>query len=412
MCHGKHGSLRREREASMAWDSITYACGHTGTVRLTGPRSSRERKLARLESTICFDCYKEQQLQAAQVETKERELEPLIGSEAQINWALSIRIKILDELEQIETRLDQPGLPPEEEQLTLLAIDALYRVVSAHQWIEWRYWDVAAILGDLKKQLLAAPTAAQAAQQQQEAMERAQAEAFALAEATLRPEQPATETLAEITFAAENVRVRFPENREDFNSLVRDLGYAWKHDSRRWERKLCVDRTGPARERAIELGHVLLMHGFCVCAFDHDLRVAIIESRFEPEQTRWISVLTQGDYTGWFSIQWGAHEDYYEVARRIPRSRYHKPSVAVPPVSFDKLLDFAGRYDFCLTKDAQDAAEQAREQREAMLVVKKEKLPPRPKKVVASTLPPALEVPACVEVDEEFREEVSDADHH
>ncbi len=396
-----------EREARMAQYTISYACGHTGTVRLIGHHSSRESKLARLKNEYCFDCYKEQRLQAAQAETKERELVPLLGTEPQINWAMSIRIRLLDELETMEARLDQLGLSPEEEQLTLLTIDALYKVDSAHQWIEWRDWDVALILRDLKKKLLAAPTPAQVAQQQQEAMKRAQAEAFALAEAALRPEQPVTETLAEITCTVDVVCVRFPENREDFNSLVRHLGYAWDRDSRRWERKLRIDRTGPARERAIEVGHTLLTHSFCVCAFDQDLRAAIIAGVFEPEQTRWIAAFMTGDCAGWFSIRWGTHEDYYEVARRIHLSRYHKPFVAVPPVSFDKVLDFAERYDFRLTKGAQDVAKQAREQREAMLVVKKEKPAPGTKKIVASTAPPVLEVPEHVEVAEEF----SDADH-
>jgi dsDNA-binding SOS-regulon protein len=391
----------------MAQYSITYACGCTGTVNLIGSHSSREWKLARLTNEICFACYKEQQLQAAQAATKERELVPLLGTEKQINWAMSIRIKILDELERLETRLAQSEVSPEEGQLTLLVMDALYKVDSAHQWIEWRDWGIGMILRDLKQKLLAAPTPARVAQQQREAMEQALAEAAALAEATLRPEQPVTETLAEITCTEHAVRVRFPENREDFNSLVRGLGYTWDGDSHRWERTLRVDRTGPARERAIELGHILLSHSFCVCAFDHDLRAAIIAGAFEPEQTRWIAVLMTGDLAGWFYIQWGTREDYYEVARRIHLSRYHRPFVAAPPVSFDKVLDFAERYDFRLTERAQEVAKQAREQREAMLVVKKEKPVSRVTRTVASTVPPVLAVPERVEVAEEF----SDADH-
>lgn len=393
----------------MAQYDITYACGYSSTVNLIGRHSVREQKLARLKSGDCFDCYKEKRTQAAQIATKERELLPLVGSENQIKWALPIRIQILDKLEDMVTQSEQVVLPPEEEQLILQVIDALYKVDSAHQWIEWRDWSISRILRDLKEQLLKAPTPAKVAHQQQQELERAQAKATALAEATLRPEQPITDTLAEITYTEDVVRVRFPENREDFNSLVRHRGYSWDLDNRRWERKLRIGRTGPARERAIEVGHILLTHRFCVCAFDENLRSDIIAGTFEPEQTRWIAVLIQGEYAGWLYVEWGKDEDFYEVARRIhQQSRYVKPGVAVPPVAYDRLLDFAERYNFRLTTSAQEAVKLARKQHEAILVVQKEKPPAPANRVVASTALPVLEVPEQVEVDEEF---LDNADH-
>jgi len=386
----------------MASYRITYSCGHTSKVNIIGPSSSREWKLAHLQAQVCFDCYKQQRLQAALAETQERELPPLVGSAAQIDWATSIRLEILDKLEDLETT------SPEQEQLTLLAIDTLCKETSAHQWIEWRDWPVSLILQRIERTLLAAPTQAQVIQRQEEELARVRARALALAEATLRPPEPLTETLAEITFTAKSVHVRFPENREDFNEVVRRLDYAWNRESYRWERELCTDRTGPARDRAVELGHTLLSRRFCVCTFDPELRAAIIAGAFEPEQTRWITVMVAGEYAGWFVLQWGSREDYYEVARRIPLSRYHKPFVVVSPSSYDKLLDFAERYAFRLTSRAQDIIDQAQEQRRAMLVVKKETPLPREPIHVASTVPPVLAVPQHVEIAEEFSDEDDD----
>lgn len=387
----------------MARFEITYACGHTGTVQLTGKHSFRDWKLAQLKTQDCLECYKEKRSQVAAQETTKRDLIPLIGTENQVKWALDIRIWLLNELETLETRFSQTEELSEEGKLTLQVIDMLYQVDSAHQWIEWRGWNIVDILRDLKKKVLAVPTSTQVAQQQQQTLERAQMEAIALAEATLRPEQPLTEVLAEITYSEDVVHVRFSEIREDFNSLMRNLGYTWDRDNRRWERKLLRrERTGPARERAIELGHVLLSHNFCVCVFDHDLRDAIIAGVFEPEQTRWVAKLTQSEYAGWFYIQWGPREDFYDVARRIKGSRYHKPFVAVPPASYEIVLDFAERYDFRLTRGAQEAVTQARELREATLVVKKAAPIPQPERTVASTKLPILKVPEQVEVAEEF----------
>jgi ribosomal protein L32 len=389
----------------MAKYEITYACGHTGKVNLIGHHSYRESRLVWLQSQVCFDCYQEQQFQAAYAQTEERELPPLWGSEAQVRWATSIRLRILESVE--DSRFLKPASSPEEERLRLLALDALLRETSASQWITWRDFSISLIMQEITQVLLAAPTPAHVARQQEEARARAQAEACALAEATLRPPTPITETLAEITWTEAAVQVRFPEKREDFNEIVHHLGYTWNSEKKRWERRVRVERTGPARERAIELGHVLLAHHFCVCTFDQSLREAIIAGAFEPEQTRWISVLVSGEYTGWFAIQWGRWEDYYRVARRIPLSRYVKSFVVAPPSSFEEVLDFADRYAFRLTARAQDVAEQARDQRKAMLVVKKEK-PVSSEPYVASTRPPVLEIPEQVGIEAEF----SDEDYH
>jgi hypothetical protein len=72
----------------------------------------------------------------------------------------------------------------------------------------------------------------------------------ALAEATIRPEQPKTETVAEIRVLDNAVEILFPERREDFRELVRfKLGYTWTEPC--WKRELKSVNGSPA-DRAAE----------------------------------------------------------------------------------------------------------------------------------------------------------------
>lgn len=395
----------------MAKYDISYSCGHTDTVNIIG--RDRERRIRFLEAGLCFDCYKIQRRQEAQAQSEERELPPLQGSEKQVAWAMTIRVGILKRME----RMIEQEMPPfsedesrvEAQRRLTLALDALYKEPSAKRWIEWRDCALPTILREVYQTLRAAPTHDEIAQRQQEALAAAQQEAVALAEATIRPERPVTETVAEISIVAPaTVRMHFPEHHEGFRGVVKGLGYIWSEADHAWLRRLSVARNGSASDRAIELGHTLLSHGFCVRCFDADLRAAMAAGTFAPEHTRWITTLIQGEYVGWFALLWGKQEDYYEVARRLRGSRYSAPFVVVPPTSFAYVLDFAERYDFRLTMPAQTIASQAREQREQMVIARKARPDGQSGRTVASIVPPVLAIPEQVEVDEEF----SDADDH
>lgn len=50
----------------MAKYNITYACGHEAVVDLVGKITDRERKIEWLETTLCPECYKKQQLEENQ----------------------------------------------------------------------------------------------------------------------------------------------------------------------------------------------------------------------------------------------------------------------------------------------------------------------------------------------------------
>jgi hypothetical protein len=331
---------------------------------------------------------------------EEMELPALVGTEKQIAWAETLRIQKLNE---IETKVeDFEKRESEAYRRVLMVVEKISNETSAKRWIEWRDDSPEYILSSVLRAMKSVPTdeqkrAEQEAREQAEAIQRA-----ALVEATIRPASAIAETPAEIKVHTNAIFVTFPERRNAFSELVKSMGYSWSGGNQ-W-RRVIGKFAGDPVERAIELGHTLLSRGFLVRCFDDDLRARIVAGAFKPEQTRWISKLVEGDYIGWFAIQWGRNEDYYEVARKLKNSKYSKPHVVVPPVQFEQVLDFAQMYDFRLSPGAQEVVRLAREDKEKMLVVSKEPVGKR-EKIVASVVPPLLAVPDSVAIADDLKDE-------
>lgn len=390
----------------MAHYTITYTCGHTDRVNLIGPHRSRERRIATLESGLCFDCYKTASHAAAREQAAELELPPLVGSEKQIPWAETLRVKQLTALDALveETYRDVDPADPEAEEyrLALRAVEAISNETSAKQWIDWRYDLPIQILRATCRTLLQAPTTAEraachAAQQQAEADQ-----ALALAVATVRPAHPKTATVAEIRVVGKVVSVHFPEKREDFRAIVKGLGYIWENDC--WQRTVGAFNGMPT-DRAVELGHQLLTASFAICLLDDDLRQRAIAGEYAPECRRWVQAKIAGTYQGWFAIVWPRDEDFYAAARKLPASRYAAPQVVVPCEHFEQVLDFAQMHGFQLSKGAQELVANAQAARDQMLVAQ-----PAPRKqpaepVIVHAVPPVLAVPETVEIVEELKDD-------
>lgn len=377
---------------------ITYRCGHAGTVYLVGPHRARESRLQYLASGNCVDCYRRQSTQVAQEQAHEMELPVLVGSEKQIAWAETLRVRQLTEIEAwVETQEKNPNY-----QKILQAVEHISCETSAKQWIEWRYDSPSRIINEVWKKLLAMPTQEQV-QAAREAKERAEAIARAAqVEATIRPESPLSEVPAEIQVNGTTVSVQFPEQDETFRNTIKALRYSWK--SGRWERVIGKFAGNPV-DRAVELGCRLLASGFLVRVFDADLRARIVAGEYEPEQTRWITVFLEGEYVGWLKIQWNRQtEDYYHAAKQVRGSRYSAPCVVVPVREFEQVLDFADRYDFRLSDGAKQAIAQARADKEQMLVVSRVTPQPSQERTVIGDKPPVLKVPTSVEIDDELKD--------
>jgi hypothetical protein len=380
----------------MAKYTIPYICGHSGTVNLIGPHRSRESRLAYLERGECFDCYKQHSTEVSREQAKELELPALVGTEKQIAWAETLRIEKFMDIEAAVERLKDK----KEHRQILMAVGKISNETSAKRWIEWRYDQAEWIIADVLKAMKAAPTDEQ---KQQKIAEQQKAEAIqrvALVEATIRPKSAISEMAAEIHITNTIVSVAFSEKRDDFREIVKPMGYTW-HEGQ-WQR-IIGNFAGNVTDRAVELGHTLLSHGFLVRVFDEALREKIIAGTFESEQTRWITKRVNGAYAGWLAIQWSRNEDYYRAARKLKNSKYSSPHVVVPPAQFEQVLDFAQMYDFRLSQAAQEAIQQAKEDKAKMLVVTKEPLAKREKIVVCDT-PPVLLIPDDIDIADELKE--------
>ena len=367
----------------MAWETVECErCGKSYRVQMYGKIRDREWRKNNWNG-ICDECKeksKQEAIQKAVTWAKERGLPELEGTEKQVAWAETIRKKWIETLERLPLT--------ENEEKALLFLQGQ---TKARFWIDSRFEDSKSMLKWASNNM---PT--------EKTITEKEIEKEASEEATIRPQDTKTETVAEIRILKETVQVEFPEKREDFRKIIKSNGYRWSGSC--WERKIdCW--SGPIEDRAAEIGHKLLAAGFCVRIFDEDLKNMAINGSYRDEQTRWITKRISGEYTGWFAIRWHRYrENFYREAKRIAGSRWSSPNVVVPPEHFEEVLDFAEMYGFELSDGAKELVTQARAKKEAALVVNVD--PPKKKEKTNKNIP-NLEVPESVEIADEFKDKTT-----
>jgi hypothetical protein len=382
------------------------ACSTPYTVRLDGRQRDRQWKLDTWDWT-CDDCGKKQrqeQNEKAAAENSASGMAPLTGTENQVGWAETIRKQKLASIEALlkephevisagwlgrQIKKSDPRIPA--------AIQSLKDQPSASWWIDHREADANKLLVDIasKADIPLPPAEAEVAKA---------AQAAATAEATVRPETPITETVAEIRVNGNVLEVYFPEKREDFWQIIKkQLRFEWSGLC--WKRAVSTVPGGTPQDRAAETGNVLLAKGFPIRIFDEALRSRAIKGEFDPECRRWVKKRTAGDYVGWFSISWPREEDFYNAAKKLPGARYSKPDVVVPAEQFEQVQDFAEMYGFQLSAGAREIAETAKQIKDAALTARVEErehaAPPVP-----GRKPRKLPVPENVPVADEFKEAI------
>ncbi len=383
----------------MAKYTVTRSCGHEETVVLFGPGKQRDWRLESVEPyKLCSECYqaelkrkREETNREAAEAAKESGLPALTGTEKQVAWAETLRMQMLaliDEAIYTHIKADQRG------DIRLLdAVESIKAKTDARWWIENRQ-ELSArdMIALIAKEMQAQKIEAIAAPKE--------VVVDALVEATIRPEKPVTETVAEIRVGENSVEIVFPEKLDDFREIVKkQLHMKWEG---KWERKL-ISRNGTQEDRAAEAGYRLLAAGFPIRIFDAEIREKAIHASYEPECTRWILARSGKEYDGWLAIVWDREDDFYKAARRLPGSRYSSPSVVVRPEHYEEVLDFAGRYGFKVSANAQSLINAAKEIRERALIPHID-APEEAEHVSISRVPPVLEVPVEVGIDDEFKD--------
>lgn len=348
----------------MAWYYGTYSCGHEGRTNIVGPVKNREWISERHFEKMCPDCYKEHlenERQKANIEAAEKavemELPELTGTEKQVAWANTLRQTMINDFEK-RFELD---FEKKKELLREVLNYVLENKKNASWYIDNRGNIPIEIALEIKKEIDKVEEA-----KRPEVKEAIKEQKDLKTNATVRPENAKTEVVAEISIKADKISVIFEKN-ENFREIVKSLGYEWTGT---WERKI-NKFNGTAEDRAAELGNKLLNAGFPIMIIDNSIRQNAVDGKYEPEQTRWIYIRTNGDYKGSLAINWNSrNERIYDAARRIKGSKYDNQSVVVKVEHYKEVEDFAKMFGFKFSDGAREAIEQHKQRFEASILVK------------------------------------------
>jgi len=347
----------------MAWYYGTYSCGHEGRTQIYGKEKYRQAIADRHFSGLCPECYhkkveedrKKASEEAAQ-QAKEMELPELQGTEKQVRWAMVIRQKFIDQIEEYASAWKDD----ESKQKVIDRTVEYYMTekTKASWWIDNRMYIDVKTTRDLEYLVI----------QMFKEMKQKEAEEpvkEVVAEATVYPEQAITNAPVEIKVADDKVSAIYEKN-EKFREIVRGLGYSWNGSV--WERGI-TQFTGSAVERAAELGNKLLNAGFPVTILDNEARQKAIDGSYEPECKRWISRKTNGEHAGKLTISWPREDDLYSIARKLPGAKWDKGSMIVRPEHYEEVEEFARLYGFRFSTGAIETIEEAKRRKEVAIIV-------------------------------------------
>lgn len=371
----------------MSWYERTYACGHPGRENITGPTRNREWIAERRFSGLCPECAEKERLEKIEAENKkatelsqEYELPELIGSEKQVSWANTLRLKRLEEFEEVDKIIADGGEWVGESSLIHYFTKEEIEALSAQEDVETAYQRLRAVMAEIYEYLMSQKTKASwwidTRQKRLEDILEAVVTDFKeyasiqkdpvkrdiIAEATLFPEEKRKNGIVKIAVLDNKITAEY-EKDEEFRKIVKSQRFKWDD---KWIRFINV-MTGKAEDRAAELGNQLLREGFVVQIIDEEAREKAITGNFEPEYDRWICNGSEGKV----EIIWeGKNDKLYQDARSIKGARYSRGAVIVPVDQYQALLDFADLYNFRITPKAREKLNAYLDLRESALKVK------------------------------------------
>ncbi|MEX0746179.1 MAG: hypothetical protein WD118_11305 [Phycisphaeraceae bacterium] len=247
---------------------------------------------------------------------------------------------------------------------TLAACHVLREPQDAGWWIDNRGIMFRGLLKELRQPIL---DALGAAPRQEEVVE----------EVAVKPADPVTTEVAEVSVDRLRVTVKLPEKREDFRGLVKGLGYRWSPDARVWALAIAPS-LGTPEDRAAELMHKLLDAGFIVACQRAEVREKAIAASYEPVYPRWLASMKSGRFEGWVQVVIRDDLDIrHDLERLGGKADFYQSGVwYVRPGNYATLRDFGEIYGFRLTPGAEKALTKAQHADEARLLA--EDLPDAP----------------------------------
>jgi hypothetical protein len=337
----------------MVMDFMCESCGQKysrQTYTVTAAKSSKEFWRSKQDTTFgtCPECYKKEQEEKRQNKMVKSGLLELSGSEKQISWALKIRLEKYEASERYVKVLKSKGIE---------VYDRLFAITEAKFWIDNRNSN----FEDLMKLVAAMASADVEAEIKAEEEKESKAKMQ-----VLLPENPVDETPVEVKVTEFAVSV-ISKKDEKIIEVCKNSGYTWKDGA--WKKEIGF-RTGPAIDRAADIGNKLLSMGYPVAIDNVEAAQKAVSAEYELECTRWISVPASDPNK--FNIKWeGKNNELYETARSLPKSSYTSPYVEVSIKYFREVEDFAGLYGFKLSPGAIKAIAEYKESLEVKAVTPK-----------------------------------------
>lgn len=338
----------------MAKATVTCTCCECGksftASRTLATRAQANNWEAWAKSNIiqCDDCRtKEREAQKAAENAKaaeaaqEFELPELQGTEKQVAWANTIRVgyyteysKVVDGYTKL-TKEQQTKCNEEFERFNKIVDYAFSNKNSASFWIEHRGVNIRTIVRELESEALKS-------EEKEEAQE-------VVSEYAIKPESPVTDSVAEIKYTNDVLKVSFPAKNEALISACKAVGMKWNKANLVWERKL--SETTGTMDRVVEIGHKLLKAGIPVAIADEEIREKAVSGEYKDECLLW--VMNGPDDK--LRISWN-DGDWYEKSKRISGAKWssEKRNMMVPVSSYKEIRDFAECNNFGITALAKE----------------------------------------------------------
>jgi hypothetical protein len=308
---------------NMAWYYRTYACGHEGRENVTGKTEERMYRVEKLFSGLCPECRKRQQEEEhaqvnaqAEIKSLEHSFPQLSGSEKQVAWANTIRMKFY---EDCISRQDNP------DKIINIETDAKF-------WIDNRN----NLCQDFIDKYI---------EKKQEELQHK----TAVENSTVEPAEKKHDGVVEISeynsYGVYKVILKYKKN-DDFKNIVKAHGYVW--DDGEWIKKL-TRFTGAYKDRAAEIGNILLKNGFSISITDEKIRDMAVNGSYKEEVTRWI---TEGAEPFHVYIRLTGNDAVYKKAMSITDAKYSNSKVEVTGSHYREIRKFAEENSFKFTGEA------------------------------------------------------------
>lgn len=297
----------------------TYSCGHEGKVYFPGSTKTVEWRAAREFERVCPECQAiENEKEVSALREKygaaDADLPMLNGTDKQILWAEKIRNKFQEEVRTFTAKKSYS----DDEMIIRIAIDRIFGIASAKWWIESR--DDATRM--IKKYASANIDEIKAELDRDPSMIPQTAEAS--------PAHLSTPTVAEVIFTDNDVKLK-----SDKDSIIREVarkyhmnwsGTAWVFD--------ISSISGSPRDRAVELGNLLLCAGVPIRMPDQATLDAAINGDYVPRHENWI-VREDDDHV---RLVYPRSDEIYSTAKRLPGAKWVRGTgMVIPATSVDEI---------------------------------------------------------------------------